>query len=344
MNLRYSVLDKPIKSLDKKEVVADVCIVLGVFNGAEHLESQINSLYAQTYHSWILLLRDDGSHDSSNIILKTKANQDSRIFLILDKKNNLGFTRNFGYLMEEAHKTSCRYIACSDQDDVWSPTKLENQLELMCETEKKYPNAPVLIYTDLEVVDVGLNLIHPSFMEYSGIHHEHLYPQKVLVTNNFVTGCTILINRRLLEIALPIPKEAIIHDWWLALCASVFGHIAYINKPLVKYRQHTKNAIGAKSFLHYVNPFKTNWYYHWLEGREVLCQSIDQARVLSKRIKEHDPSNPNRSLIEQYVSLQSLTPLNRVRALSRLGIHAQGSLRHAFLLSRLMGLPTHNRS
>jgi hypothetical protein len=70
-------------------------------------------------------------------------------------------------------------------------------------------------------------------------------PLAVLLTQNFVTGCTVLVNRPLLERALPIPESAVVHDWWLALVAASCGHLLYVDWPTVAYRQHDSNAIGA---------------------------------------------------------------------------------------------------
>ena len=72
---------------------------------------------------------------------------------------------------------------------------------------------------------------------------------------NIVTGCTAVMNRELLDIALPIPKEALVHDWWLALVASSFGVIRYIEETSILYRQHGENTIGAKGI---------GWEY-WLD-------------------------------------------------------------------------------
>jgi len=324
-------------------VASDACIALGVYNGSAYLKEQINSLLAQRDLSFEIISRDDGSQDDSPTILKEFSNRNPRISVLQDNKGNLGVAGNFGLLMHAATQTPCEYIASSDQDDVWCENKLAEQYALMREMEKQYPEKPVLVHSDLEVVDFNLNCIDASFMRYRGIRNEPNHPVKVLLATNFVTGSTVLVNRRLLGMALPFPKEAIIHDWWLALCAAVFGHIAYIDKPLVKYRQHANNEIGAKSLKAFMNPFKTNWHRQWLKGRDILSDSLHQAQALYHRVKEHDPSNPYRSLIERHASLESLSPLKRLQVLSQLGVHAQGNIRHAFLLSRLLCLPPPNK-
>jgi hypothetical protein len=149
----------------------------------------------------------------------------------------------------------------------------------------------------------------------------------------------MLVNRKLLDVALPLPEEALMHDWWLALCAAVFGHIGYIEKPLVKYRQHGKNEVGAKHLGDFLNPFTAKWKNRWLVGRKNLFQSMKQAQALAKRIREYDPSNKHLALIEAYASLAHMPPWKRVRKLHELGVHAQSTPRQILLLSRLLLTP-----
>jgi hypothetical protein len=70
-----------------------------------------------------------------------------------------------------------------------------------------------------------------------------------------------MINRTLLNLALPVPTQVIMHDWWLALIASTFGKITIVNQPTVLYRQHSNNNTGAKewslAFIH--NYLGRNW-------------------------------------------------------------------------------------
>lgn len=315
-----------------------ISIALGVYNGAHYLEQQVASYFSQNFQRWNLLARDDHSQDHSLHVLKCMVVNNDRITLVQEGLGNQGVTKNFGTLLEEGLRSSCQYVALSDQDDVWGQDKLSEQLSLMRLVEEKHPGKPVLVYSDLEVVNESLNLIAPSYMKYQGIKHEASNPLRVLLAQNFVTGCTILVNRQLLEMALPIPDEAVIHDWWLALCAATFGEIAYVNKPLVKYRQHGNNEVGAKSLLNLLNPFKNNYFKFWCQGRDRILGSMHQARALADRTKNYDCSNPDLPLIEAYAQLDEFTPLQRVKKLRELGIHAQSKLRHLLMLSRLINL------
>jgi glycosyltransferase involved in cell wall biosynthesis len=317
---------------------AKVCILLAVYNGAAHIASQLDSILAQDHTNWELFIRDDGSLDGSQKIVQAYAKQDPRIFLIKDNEKNKGARGNFSILMEKAARTPAHYVAFSDQDDVWQPEKLSAQIRLMRRTEESFPAAPVLVHSDMAVVSENLASIAPSFMKYQGIRHTDSDPLKVLLIQNFITGCTVMINRRLLDTALPVPKSALMHDWWLGLCAASMGVIRFIDKPLVMYRQHDSNAVGAKPLLVFLHPKKTSWTGAWLSGLANLRQSVCQARSLAQRIMKHDRSNETLFLVEAYASLPAMPPLARVMAVMRKGFLPQTRPRRLLAVSRLFFL------
>jgi len=147
-----------------------------------------------------------------------------------------------------------------------------------------------------------------------------------------------MLNRAMMNIDCPVPPEGLLHDWWIALCAAALGKIAYIDEPLVKYRQHGNNEVGAKHIRNLINPFKNNLYRHWRDGQINLAKSIAQADALAQRVKAYDSKHPDLPLIESYADLLILSPRQRLSELHRLGIHAQSFLRHSLLLTRLCGL------
>ena len=315
-----------------------ICILLAVYNGAAHIACQLESILSQDHTHWELFIRDDGSSDGSQKVLQAYADRDPRIFLIRDNSEKLGASGNFSLLMEKAAGSSGRYFAFSDQDDVWRPEKLSAQIKLMCRMEEKYPATPVLVHSDMEVVSENLAPIALSFMKYQGIRHIESDPLRILLIQNFVTGCTVMINRRLLEIALPVPQSALMHDWWLALCAACMGRIRFIDKPLVRYLQHGNNAVGAKPVLLFLHPGKTSWRDAWLSGLANLRQSVCQARSLVNHIKKHHRSDETLFLVETYASLPAAPPLTRVMTVLQQGILPQTRPRQLLAISRLVFL------
>lgn len=309
-------------------------VLLATYNGAAFLPEQLESILSQA-EGWKLLVRDDGSHDGTRKLLRHIVDKSSAVIVIDDGLERLGAPGNFARLLENAKEQGVDYCALADQDDLWLPAKLAEQLTQIKMLEQKFPHCPILIHSDLEVVNRNLETIHPSFMQYQGIQHEDFNQLKVLLCQNFVTGSTVMVNRSLLELALPVPKEALMHDWWLALCAAAFGRLEYVSAPLVKYRQHGNNEVGAINMRHAINPLKNNWKAHWCNGCDNLGRSILQAQTLAERIRKHDPKNIYLPLVEDYASLLELAPLNRIKKLKSSGIHMQSLLRHLLMISRL---------
>jgi len=312
---------------------------MATYNGAAYVENQVDSIIDQSFFNWCLLIRDDGSCDTTMDIINAISRQDSRVTVLEDGLGRVGVNENFHELLHSAYQDGSNYFLLSDQDDVWQQDKLSSQLNAMQQLEQQFPRSPLLVHSDMEVVDEKLERIAPSFMHHQDIDHEERDAAKVLLAQNFVTGCTVLVNRRLLDIALPVPDEALMHDWWLALCAAVFGHIGYIDKPLVKYRQHGKNEVGAKHLGDYINPMHGEWKKHWMEGRINLFQSMRQASALAVRVRENDPSNPNLALIESYAALACDSPLHRIKKILSLGVRMQSRSRQTLMLSRLLLTP-----
>jgi len=312
-------------------------IVLGAFNGNRLIQQQIESIRKQDYSYWSVLVRDDGSSDDTVALVESIADRDVRIKIISDSLGNLGAAGNFGALMQHAFESGADYVMFADQDDVWLPNKISDQMALMECMEKEAPDIPILVHSDLEVVDEKLNQIHPSLMRYQGIHHIDHHPLQSLLVQNFVTGCTCLANRALMELALPIPQDAMVHDWWLALCAAASGRIAFLPAATVQYRQHAKNVIAAKSFREMFNPLHPSWFRRLKLGINHLRGSFIQARSFCHRLEERRASDPEvLNLVHGYASLPQLPPWQRIQRIRTLGIHKQDVIRQWLLYLHLL--------
>lgn len=220
-------------------------IVLATFNGAKYIGAFLESLLKQTYPYWRLIARDDGSIDTTkDILIAFKQDFPERMILIHDGLGNLGVLSNFYQVLLHS---KAEYVMLADQDDIWLPTKIERTLSVMQKLSRKHGNnIPLLVHTDLKVINAQGEVLAPSFWKYQNLDPKFSTFFNRLLVQNVVTGCTVMVNRALLERALPIPAEAIMHDWWLGLVAAAFGKVAYIEKPTILYRQHGANDTGAK--------------------------------------------------------------------------------------------------
>ncbi len=235
-------------------VAPRIAILLPTWNGERFLRAQVDSLLAQDYPDFIIVCRDDGSRDASPAIIADYAARfPQRFHIVPADGRNLGASGSFAWLMEYVltHKAALglasAWVMPSDQDDVWHADKLRRSMAHMQALQAESPGLPLLVHGDLEVVDESLATIAPSFARYQGLQPLRNRFARLLVSNT-VTGCTALCNEALLRRALPIPPAALMHDWWLALVAGAFGRLSFIDAPLLQYRQHGANTIGAKEY------------------------------------------------------------------------------------------------
>jgi hypothetical protein len=176
-------------------------------------------------------------------------------FHVLDTPSeNLGASASFTCLIKYVLDNKDRleleraYMMFCDQDDIWIEKKIAVEMEQMLKREKVRGDIPILIHSDLSVVSEAGEEIAQSFIEYQGlVIHRNKFPQLVLC--NLVTGCTAMLNEALAVRSLPMDEKTIMHDWWVALVASAFGEIVFLSEPLVKYRQHDSNVIGAREYV-----------------------------------------------------------------------------------------------
>ncbi|MBD1401311.1 glycosyltransferase family 2 protein [Pelovirga terrestris] len=220
-----------------------IAIVVSTFNGQKYIEEQILSLLQQDYPNISIIVRDDGSADKTVDLLSKIQKANPNIRLIFGK--NIGVIASFNELLSLA-TVQHDYIFLCDQDDFWHPEKVSISWSHMLDAEKTHGrNAPILIHSDLEVVNESLKIISSSFWRFQKLNGHNAARLNRLLLQNVVTGATIMVNKALVEKSLPFPPEAIMHDWWLALNACLFGKVVTIERPLVSYRQHGANTIGA---------------------------------------------------------------------------------------------------
>jgi glycosyltransferase involved in cell wall biosynthesis len=304
-----------------------VDIVIATYNGAGHLHAQLESILAQTHPSWRVVARDDGSTDGTADLLASWHHRfPDRFTIVADSSSNLGAAQNFSILL--AH-TTAPYVALCDQDDVWLPNKLELTLTQMRSDEGLYGHStPLLVHTDLEVVDTNLTSIAPSLWALQYLDPTTDDDLARLLVQNVVTGCTAILNRALVLKAAPIPAAVIMHDWWISLTAATFGRISHLNEPTVRYRQHHSNDIGAKVW----GPAFVVRYVRSMFGREnklaaALRSTQSQAAAFLDRFNaELTPAQ--RLTISAYASLASQPPIARRISLVRHGFLKTGTVRN----------------
>jgi glycosyltransferase involved in cell wall biosynthesis len=217
-----------------------VSVAIATYNGENYLTAQLESIYAQTFQNLEVVVTDDASTDNTVAILEKYRKTHGLLYSI--NEENLRVAKNF-----EKAISLCKapYIALSDQDDVWMADKIEKSLLKLLEMESFYgPSMPLLVFTDLAVAGEQLQIIHASLWDHLRIRPKYATFNRLLV-ENVITGCTIMMNQALANLAFPAPEHILMHDVWLGLVASCFGHVGYVAEPTLLYRQHSANIVGA---------------------------------------------------------------------------------------------------
>jgi len=218
-----------------------ISILLTTFNSELFLEEQLNSIINQNYSNWILYIRDDNSTDYTKEIIRKYEEEYKNIVYLKDFEEKRGATMSFLWLLTKVE--SDYYMFC-DHDDVWLPNKIQLTLDKMLESDIDGNQIPIIIHTDLVVVDKNLNLISDSFWKYSNLDITDVSYNN-LAHKNCITGCTMMINntaKKLINIEENINFP---HDSWIGLLVSYNnGIILSLDTPTILYRQHENNLIG----------------------------------------------------------------------------------------------------
>ncbi|QQD21913.1 glycosyltransferase [Oceanospirillaceae bacterium ASx5O] len=224
-------------------MVDSVDVVMATYNGELYLREQLDSILAQSYQSWRLLISDDGSCDSTLEILREYSSRDERIVIVNEKRQG-GVINNFN----QALMYSCAdYIFLSDQDDVWLPNKIDSLLFFLKEKERIYSKeTPILIFSDRRVVDESLNMLSESAFKAQNFPAELNCSKDFLIWRSTIYGCTTVFNKALYETAVPVPKFVPMHDQWLGLKAAEKGHVFMYDDVTILYRIHGGNVVGGK--------------------------------------------------------------------------------------------------
>lgn len=214
-----------------------VSIVMGIYNGEKHLSAQIRSILCQSYKNVELLLVDDVSTDESFRISERFAAEDCRITVHKNSKN-LGVSRNFLSCLSKARG---EFVCFSDQDDIWREDKIERLLELLRRDSRN-----MLAYSDLEVCDKNLKTTHRSFWRAARIKPRNGMIRELALLRNIIPGCSMLFHKKVSNLLRAVPPQSsLMHDHLAFIAAASLGRIVFTRKPLVQYRQHSQNTIGA---------------------------------------------------------------------------------------------------
>jgi len=301
--------------------------MMATYNGEKYLHQQIDSLLNQTIQDFTIHITDDVSTDSTWDILQEYAKRHPRNIKIYQRtKNSGGAKYNFLSMMVNTRND---YLMLCDQDDVWLPNKIEISLNKVKELEQQHPNTPILVRTDMRVVNQNLQEISPSYKQSMNSNFNRTAFNQILIQNTFA-GCTAIYNRALAEMLFCEPVYCIMHDWWLELVASAFGELGHVDEPTVLYRQHDSNEIGAKDVRKLSYMF--NRLIHNSEVKEAIRITYDQGESFMK-IYENQMTEGQKVVLRQYCAIPQMSKISRWQTICKLGSFKNGLSRNiAYLM------------
>jgi glycosyltransferase involved in cell wall biosynthesis len=235
-----------------------IAIVLATYNPPEHFfREQLLSIVDQTHSNWLCILTDDSplpsvrrrvieiarqiiSDPKQLIIVRPSPDLDN----LMESHTPLGVFRNFENGLNHV-PLDCPLICFCDQDDIWHSEKLAT-LAGSFESTTIFAT-----HSDLHLIDENNKLLHPSCW-ISEMRDTSTPNPARLILRNSVTGCALMFRSEVLRFCLPFPTQAntkqpwFYHDVWIALGATVLGSMTLCREPLISYRQHSNNAVGAE--------------------------------------------------------------------------------------------------
>lgn len=223
-----------------------LAVLICTYNPSIYLIEQLESILTQVPKSVDIFIYDDSEH-SDFILESIKEKYPNRVNVFLGpKKGHAKY--NFIYSLKKLYRYD--WIFLSDQDDIWCGEKYQTYIQTIL--SQCVEDVPYLIFSDASIVNSQGRVISDSFLKYQQLS-VNILDTDDLMLRNCAQGATFCINKKLIyliQLAFPTLESIdniLMHDWWIAIVARYFGKIKFIDKPLLKYRQHESNEVGAKS-------------------------------------------------------------------------------------------------
>lgn len=249
-----------------------ILVLLSTYNGERYLSQQLDSLMQQVNIHLQILIRDDGSWDSTTTIIRDYLNKHPQQIRFISG-SNLGARESFFELIKSTTDdlNQFDYFAFCDQDDIWEPNKLERAVKLLLDETS---DLPLMYCSSTQMVDS--NLFPIGIWPTSPKKGTTVYNALV---ENIAVGCTTVLNRTAIRLILSnFPShidQIIMHDWWIYLSVSAFGKVIFDEQPFIQYRQHGQNVLGGQN-----DSFWLKW-----KKRYVRFFRGDNHHIISKQAK-----------------------------------------------------------
>ena len=315
-------------------------ILLATYNGERFIDKQIKSLVTQTRDNLDqelrLIIRDDGSSDRTIDIINRRLEyyrarrEDPMKVMILDDNKSTGSPS--GNFLKLLAVSNADYIMFSDQDDMWYRRKTEVTYECMKRQEKLYgKDTPILVHSDLSLMDEEGRKIASSFYDYQKLPREDLLAQ--LLIQNTVTGCTVMLNKAAVDLLKRAPEGEMVlmYDHYAAILVAATGHIAFIDEPLIRYRQHSGNIVGAHA-ADTIDEYKARFSLGRDKFLKDMDQSYRQAGYIARRYEKEilaASGQETLDMMKEYSELIMAGKVERMNFFQKYKVYKNGALKKA---------------
>ena len=264
-----------------------VSIVMVNYNHEEYIGKSIESVLAQTYEKWELIIIDDGSTDESVNIISSYAAKDDRIKFYPQKENsqicivtNIGFSYVKGEL-----------VARLDSDDIWKPEKLEKQLQYMAENPEG-----ALCFTKLDIINENGVIINDEMPELYRAYNSRRENRQGWLRQFFFQGNTLIQSTLLM-------KKEVIDEIGIFNLAYMQGHdfdffvrsalkydFIFLEEPLTEYRRTARqnSALNPDNNRRFFNEFMNVRFHYFDNMPDELFKEVFQEYFLNKESSSHE--------------------------------------------------------
>lgn len=303
-------------------------VVLACHDGAAHLRAQLDSIAAQCLRPDLLIIRDDGSRDDTLAVIRAFIASASGCAVELHQGPCHGAVDNFLTLIGLVPDWA-QWLAFADQDDVWLAGKLARDWRLLSRLDVRRPalvGGPSLICGRGVRGAGGLAPVGRSRAPSAPLGFRHALVQ------NFAGGNTMMVNRAGIDLLQGAAADLahaglrpVVHDWWIyQLISGAGGQVQFGFQPLLFYRQHGRNQIGANRGVRAVIKrgiwMLTGRLAYW-NGMNIAALQASSPRLTAE----------NRALLLAFAGWRQRRLRDRIAGLKQSGLYRQGRAAQAGL-------------
>ncbi len=199
-------------------------VVMSVYNGAPYLKEAMDSILAQTFKDFEFIIVDDGSSDTTPVILESY--KDPRIHIL--RQDNMGLVASLNRGVQESRGT---YIARQDADDISLPDRFEKEYGLLSSNP-----GLVIVGSSMSTVNMSGQILNSHYV----LLQDPELKQELLVRSPFAHGSVIFRKEAFEKAGGYLQNEWPAEDYGLWLRMATYGGFANMNELLYRYRENTE--------------------------------------------------------------------------------------------------------